>query len=185
MNSIAQHIKAISQIFSLAEERNILIWLESGWAIDARLGKITREHEDIDIAFAQENEHEFNKLLDDLAYKDYEKTDYGFLIRRSEILVDAEPCIKRHDEYNFPDFPSGSCPLAKEGRIEGFELRCVSWEAIYYECLGYEALIPPDKWREKDFQSYEITKQHITPSRQTELEKLFNARQSRSNPAGI
>ena len=41
------HIALIHDLFAETEEKNLPLWLESGWAIDAKLQEITREHDDI------------------------------------------------------------------------------------------------------------------------------------------
>ncbi len=46
-----RHIELIHQFFSAADQNNLPLWLHGGWAIDAKLNYITREHEDIDIAY--------------------------------------------------------------------------------------------------------------------------------------
>ena len=151
------------------------MWLESGWAIDARLGSITREHEDIDVAYAKDKEEEYENLLSQLGFKGRESTDYGFLIYRNSVLLDTEPCLQTKDGYSFKDFPSGSCPARKEGHLDGFPIRCVSWEAMYYEFLYYLKEIPREKWRSKDFESFKIVTNHVPREKKSELEELFHS----------
>jgi hypothetical protein len=61
--STALHLHYIELIFNTALSQGIKLWLESGWAIDARLGRVTRVHEDIDIAYPQEHHDVYVKLL--------------------------------------------------------------------------------------------------------------------------
>ncbi len=56
-------IAFIQQLMAAAEARNLPLWLQGGWAIDARLGRITREHGDVDLAFPGERQAEFIGLL--------------------------------------------------------------------------------------------------------------------------
>ncbi len=79
MNKTKAQVDTIKKLFQEAELQGIPIWLESGWAIDARLGRITREHEDIDIAFALEKWSAYIQILENLGFENYEKMDYGFL----------------------------------------------------------------------------------------------------------
>ena len=88
-----EHLGAIRTLSTKAEELDILLWLESGWAIDVRLGKVTREHEDIDVAFAADRHMDYLGLL--------------------------------NGEYVTEGFPKGSCPLRKEGTLDGFQVRCL------------------------------------------------------------
>ena len=160
----------IKALFVEAEAKGILLWLESGWAIDARLKRITREHEDIDIAFPYHQEPEYIGILKNLGFGTFEKMDYGFLMRKGQLLIDSEPCFKQDQNYVFPNFPPGSCPLEKEGELDGFPLRCISWEAMYVEFLGYMQEVPSAQWRPKDFVSLEMIKQHLTASQMQDLQ---------------
>jgi hypothetical protein len=42
-----QHIVLIDRLFTAAETIDLPLWLPGGWAIDAKLHRITREHQDI------------------------------------------------------------------------------------------------------------------------------------------
>ncbi|MBV6621289.1 aminoglycoside nucleotidyltransferase ANT(2'')-Ia, partial [Acinetobacter baumannii] len=42
-------VALIHQILAAADERNLPLWIGGGWAIDARLGRVTRKHDDIDL----------------------------------------------------------------------------------------------------------------------------------------
>ncbi|NJK50734.1 hypothetical protein HC931_23770 [Candidatus Gracilibacteria bacterium] len=78
MDAITEHLSVIRALFDAAESRGLLLWLESGWAIDARLGRITREHEDIDIAFARDEEAIYREILKTLGFDRHEEMEYGF-----------------------------------------------------------------------------------------------------------
>src|SRR5687767_7729424 len=88
------HISLIHEILAAAEEQGLPLWLESGWAIDARLGKITREHDDIDLAIPIDRYDQFMSTLQTFGSGKVEKTDYGFLVHVRNILLDCEPCIQ-------------------------------------------------------------------------------------------
>ena len=105
--STTLHLHFIELIFNAAASQDINLWLESGWAIDARLGRVTREHEDIDIAYPQEHHDAYVKLLTDLGFSGYEQLDYGFLMKQNGVLIDCEPCVKLGGAYELPDFPPG------------------------------------------------------------------------------
>lgn len=161
MNAIPQQVHLIRTLLDAAERHGIPLWLEGGWAIDARLGRITRAHEDIDIAFAAEHEAAYRDLIHMLGCDRHEEMDYGFLSWRDDVLLDSEPCVLRDGEYNFEDFPGGSCPMEKEGVIDGYRVRCLSWEALYVEFLGYMDEVPQDQWRAKDFESLQLIEAHL------------------------
>ena len=173
----AEQTAIIRTLFEEAERRDILLWLESGWAIDALLGRITREHEDIDIAFAKNQEAAYRELIERFGFGKHEVMDYGFLSWRGRVLLDSEPCFEINGEYNFEHFPTGSCPLQKQGVIEGHAVRCLSWEAIYFEFLGYMDEIPQRQWRGKDFQSLRLIETHLEEEQKQMLKQLYANRQ--------
>ncbi|MFC6080834.1 nucleotidyltransferase domain-containing protein [Sphaerisporangium aureirubrum] len=48
MRSAARQLDLIAETVKIAKELRIEVWLRGGWAMDFFLGKVTREHEDID-----------------------------------------------------------------------------------------------------------------------------------------
>jgi 2''-aminoglycoside nucleotidyltransferase len=173
MDAITEHLSVIRTLFDAAESRGLLLWLESGWAIDARLGRITREHEDIDIAFDRDKETIYREILETLGFDRYEEMDYGFLSWRNSVLVDSEPCFVINGEYTFETFPSGSCPIQKEGVLDGYCLRCLSWEAMYFEFLGYIHDTPQKQWRDKDFESLRHIEAHLDEDKKRTLKEWY------------
>ncbi|WP_353719858.1 aminoglycoside nucleotidyltransferase ANT(2'')-Ia [Dyadobacter sp. 676] len=157
----ALHLHFIELIFNAASSQGIKLWLESGWAIDARLGRITREHDDIDIAYPQEHHDAYVKLLTDLCFSEFEQLDYGFLMRQNGVLIDSEPCVKTGAAYELPGFPAGSCPAEPEGWLNGKPIRCISWQAMHFEFMGYEQEIPKTHWRPKDHESLRLIELHL------------------------
>jgi 2''-aminoglycoside nucleotidyltransferase len=180
MNTTLQQLLTIRALFDEAERRGILLWLESGWAIDARLGKITRAHEDIDIAFAQNQEGAYRELIRTLGFNEVEEMDYGFLAWREAVLLDSEPCVEINGSYGFEGFPVGSCPVEKQGVIEGNAIRCLSWEAIYFEFLGYMDEVPQQQWRDKDLQSLQLIEAHLSLEKRQAMQALYASGQQRS-----
>lgn len=173
MSTTDQQALIIQQLFTEAEHKGIPLWLESGWAIDARLGRITRMHEDIDIAYPKDQEAAYLDLLQHLGFDRHETMDYGFLRWHGDILIDSEPCHLINGQYNFTAFPARSCPVEKEGVICGYSIRCLSWEALYFEFLGYIQEVPMAQWREKDFYSLQIIEAHLSEERRQSLKQLY------------
>jgi aminoglycoside 2''-adenylyltransferase len=174
---VGAHVHAIEELFEAAEEHDLPLWLESGWAIDARMGRVTRAHADVDIAFPDQRRDDYIDLLDRLRYGAHEFLEYGFLSLRGEVLLDSEPCFPAYDQgYGFPGFPSGSCPHAKEGSINGYAIRCLSWEAIFVELLEYADEVPRALWRAKDHVSWEIARAHVPQDVQERLERGYGVR---------
>jgi 2''-aminoglycoside nucleotidyltransferase len=174
------HIEAIRMLFDEAERRGILLWLENGWAIDARVGRSTRDHEDIDVVFPGEREREYHGLISSLGYGKCEETDCGFLSWKDTILLDSERVYKINGQYNFPGFPSGCFPTEKEGIIEGYAVRCVSWEAMYLEYVGYMDETPKHKWRAKDHEGLRIVESHVDSEVRKALNELYRRLKEKS-----
>lgn len=166
----AQYIKSI---FEVASSRGVPLWLESGWAIDARIGQITREHDDIDIAYPEEHHEAFVNLLADLGFAEFEQLDYGFLMSQNGVLIDSEPCAKVGTAYELPGFPAGSCPDRPEGRMDWGPIRCISWQAMYFEFLTYEQEVPRAAWRPKDHDSLRLIEQHLLRHEQQQVKRHF------------
>lgn len=160
MNSA--HIKLIHELFALAEARGLPLWLESGWAVDARLNKVTRTHEDIDLAVPAERAGEFRALLaESFGVNGFEQTGYGFLASAGGVLLDCEPCTLVEGRYELDGAPRGSCPDAKQGVIHGVPVRCTSWEAILWEYFHYLEEVPYLAWPAKDRESYRLVREVV------------------------
>lgn len=152
----AAHLPLIRQIVTRAAERGIELWLSGGWAIDARLQKITREHEDIDLTFPADRQTDFETLLMDLGARITERTDYGFLARLRGILLDCEPARWSGVAYEIDDAPEGSCPKDAGGALEGMPVHCNSWEAILWDYFYYADEVPQSQWPDRHVQSYAL-----------------------------
>ncbi len=126
-------IELIHQLFSEADRIKLPLWLQGGWAIDAKLNRITREHEDIDIAYPVDCSTEFLTLLNAFGCVVTEQTNYGFLADRLGILLDCEPCIRIENHYELEGLPPGTCPSEPNGNLVGKPIRCTSWEAILWD----------------------------------------------------
>lgn len=162
-------------VLARAEARDLPLWQGSGWAIDARLGNITRPHSDIDFAFPAERRDEFIMLLQTLGCGPIEFSDYGFLTTLQGVLLDCEPCDLQGNVYEL-DGLAGSCPWEEQGRILDKAVRCLSWEAIYWDYLYYLEEVPKAQWRDYDHSSFLIVCDHLDPATQRELEVRFAAR---------
>jgi 2''-aminoglycoside nucleotidyltransferase len=149
MSTNASRISTIQSLFTLSDSQSLPLWLESGWAIDARLGHITREHEDIDVAYPLERHEDYLAILHNLG---------------------------------FDRFPPGSCPDEKQGLIDGYPLRCLSWEAIYYEFIGYLDEVPKTRWREKDLTGFNIVESRLEAASREALKALYNSNQRNVQP---
>lgn len=170
-----QQIALINRLITKAETINLPLWLSGGWAIDGKLHRITREHQDIDIAFPAERQAEFISLLQSFGSSTIEETDYGFLTTVDGILVDCEPCVRIGDAYELEGLPPGTCPWEKQGNIAGESLRCTSWEAILWDYFYYLEEVPQSSWRPHDFDSYALVRAAFGETKSDCLHKQFKA----------
>lgn len=176
-----KQIQLIKEIFTKAEERGIPLWLESGWAIDARLGRVTREHEDIDIAFPYEKQLKFEQILREIGCDKRDDYDYGFLIYKGDVLIDAEPCFKNKRGYSPKGFPEKSCLDKKDGIIDSYKVRCLTWEAMFYEFLFYTREVSKNKWRQKDFDTLKVIEGHLSEGTKQNLKREFHIKMAKYN----
>ena len=173
----AQHLPLIHQLLTDTEQINLPIWLGGGWAVDARLGHITREHEEIDLAVPAERMDEFIVLLQTYGAGAIEQTDYGFLVTVAGVLLDCEPCERGPDAYEIDGVPAGACPLAKEGVIDGVDVLCISWHAILWDYFYYLQEVPYADWPAKDKASYAVVRQAIGEAQVEAWHDLFRRSQ--------
>jgi aminoglycoside 2''-adenylyltransferase len=170
--SIAKHLAFIEKLFDAADSAGIMIWLENGWAIDARLGRVTRPHGDIDLAYAHQADSEFKDIIRKFGFDTLETTPYGFVSRSGDIVLDCEPCFELDGDFAFPGYPAGSCPREKQGVLAGRSFRCVSWEALYFEFLGYVRDIPLENWRSQDIVSMKVVEAELDERIKERLKRL-------------
>lgn len=112
-------VTLIHKILAAADERNLPLWIGGGWAIDARLGRVTRKHDDIDLTFPGERRGELEAIVEMLGGRVMEELDYGFLAEIGDELLDCEPAWWADEAYEIAEAPQGSCPEAAEGVIAG------------------------------------------------------------------
>jgi 2''-aminoglycoside nucleotidyltransferase len=173
-----EHIKLIHQLFSAADRINLPLWLQGGWAIDARLNRITRDHEDIDIAYPSDRSTDFLALLHAFGCVITEQTDYGFFADRQGILLDCEPCIRLGNNYELEGLPPGTCPLEPTGSLGGKRLRCTSWEAILWDYFYYIEEVPENEWQPKDFASFALARASFGETATQTLHEQFKRQSS-------
>lgn len=172
------HIELIYELFAQADKINLPLWLQGGWAIDAKLNRITREHEDIDIAYPGDRNADFLALLDSLGGVITEQTSYGFLAQMQGILLDCEPCIRVGDDYELEGLPPGNCPPEPTGSLGGKLLPCTSWEAILWDYFYYIEEVPQSEWRSKDFSSFALAKASFSETATQNLHEQFKRQYS-------
>jgi 2''-aminoglycoside nucleotidyltransferase len=172
--STEPQVRLIHDLVRAADAIDLPLWLESGWAVDARLGRVTREHGDIDLAIPAERMADFHGLLRHRSAGPVENTDYGFLVRVDGVLLDCKPCVLVNGSYELEGGFRGSCPPGKEGIIEGVRVRCTSWSAILQEYFHYLQEVTYADWPAKDKESYRAVRAAVGDSRAEALHAEFS-----------
>lgn len=169
-------VTLIHQILAAADERNLPLWIGGGWAIDARLGRVTRKHDDIDLTFPGERRGELEAIVEMLGGRVMEELDYGFLAEIGDELLDCEPAWWADEAYEIAEAPQGSCPEAAEGVIAGRPVRCNSWEAIIWDYFYYADEVPPVDWPTKHIESYRLACTSLGAEKVEVLRAAFRSR---------
>lgn len=172
------HLELIRRILDAADQHGMPLWIGGGWAIDARLGWITREHDDIDLTFPEERKDEFLELIGSLGGHVGEETEYGFLADLQGVLLDCEPARWNGQAYEIEDAPSNACPMRAEGELAGLSVRCNSWDAILWDYFFYADEVPSSHWSGKHVQSYALAVEAFGHDRTARLRMLFDARRA-------
>src|SRR5574344_1217857 len=167
---------SIHKILAAADERNLPLWIGGGWAIDARLGRVTRKHDDIDLTFPGVRRGELEAIVEMLGGRVMEELDYGFLAEIGDELLDCEPAWWADEAYEIAEAPQGSCPEAAEGVIAGRPVRCNSWEAIIWDYFYYADEVPPVDWPTKHIESYRLACTSLGAEKVEVLRAAFRSR---------
>jgi len=150
----ARHVALIRRILLRAEAIELPLWLTGGWAMDARLGRMTRVHADIDFAFPAES-------------------------RIEGVLLDCQPCVQRDGGHAIDGMPVGSCPDAKEGRVAATEVRCASWQTLLWDYFRHLHLRPLENWPPRYRDGYALACEAVGKAQAEAWLALFRAQRAR------
>ena len=175
----ARHVALIRRILLRAEAIELPLWLTGGWAMDARLGRMTRVHADIDFAFPAERMAEFEHLLRGFAAEAPEANGAGFLVRVEGVLLDCQPCVRRDGGHAIDGMPVGSCPDAKEGWIAATEVRCASWQTLLWDYFRHLHLRPLENWPPRYRDGYALACEAVGTAQAEAWLALFRAQRGR------
>jgi len=145
----------VVEFYHACESNGVEIWIDGGWAIDAVLGRQTRQHSDLDIAVNETNlaallalfgEHDFCEKTGPEINGDWNRV----FTRQSGAVIDVHIFwvdddgrgVLGHDNSDNA-YPSGS--FDGNGAILGQSVRCVPPSILFEFKTGYES-------REKDLQ---------------------------------
>ena len=125
--------------------QGIEVSIAGGWAVDALLGRVTREHGDLDVAIDAESVDSAIGVLADLGLHDIvDERPARVLVTDGRRAVDLHPVVFAADGTGRQtglagevfEYPPGS--TAGEGVIEGREIRCLTLEQLSRFHEGYE-----------------------------------------------
>lgn len=146
----AKDVLALCESFA---GKNIDVWLDGGWGVDALLGKQTRPHEDLDIIIEEKNLPKMRELLEAKGYKDVSRDDtrpWNFVLGdMGGRLVDVHAFSFDENGNGVygnhgPAFPA-EC-FKGRGTVLEKEVKCISAEQIVKFHTQYE----PDENDVKD-----------------------------------
>lgn len=138
-------------LYSLLEDAGIPVWIDGGWAVDALLGRQTREHGDLDIALEVRFLDRLRAVLADHGFREVPKEDsrpWNFVLGNDAGLeVDVHAFVFDENGDGVYGPPENGEYYRKEaltgqGFICGQPVRCISPEWLVRFHAGYE---PRDK----------------------------------------
>lgn len=134
----------VRDLLDLADRLGIPVWLDGGWAVDAHLGRQTREHGDIDIVLETSSEPTLRLALEADGFVDVHTDD-----RRACNFVMAHTDGRRID-FHLIDFDAEGNGLYDDlgpafpalgftgiGTIEGRPVRCIEVTTLIDFHTGY------------------------------------------------
>ena len=140
-------------LYKLLEEAGIPVWIDGGWAVDALLGRQTREHGDLDIALDARFLEQLRVVLAEHGFREVPKEDsrpWNFVLGNDAGLeVDVHAFVFDENGDGVYGPPENGEYYRKEaltgqGVICGQPVRCISPEWLVLFHTGYEL-------RKKDF----------------------------------
>lgn len=140
----------VIEIINALQQAGVDVWLDGGWAVDALVGKQTRQHDDLDVVVELKKVETIKEELgkqgfviaeDELPTRFVLKDAKGRQIDFHTVTFDEEgggiQRLQNGNTYRYP--PEG---FTGTGKVDGHELRCLTAE-VQAEChYGYE---PDDK----------------------------------------
>ena len=141
------HAHDIAEIYLDLDRREIPIWIDGGWAIDAVLGRETRPHDDLDIAIEAKCVDALRQRLAQLGYREAPRDDdseWNFALRdNAGRQVDVHVVVlDERDGVLAPPLAGIAYParsLTGVGVIAGVPVRCVHADFL----LQFKTSYPP------------------------------------------
>lgn len=173
MDKKTEHqLTLISQITKALEKQQIPYWLIGGFAVDAVLGKVTREHHDIDVLILHSDRDKVAELVTTINTYDFlvitQWSNYKF--------VGYDPDKKINADFGFISFKDNSVEFLRNGnkfylpkflfpkenkfRLEKIDINVVEPTLLYASKLHMKRLDSEPVNKEKDKNDLELLKPH-------------------------
>jgi lincosamide nucleotidyltransferase A/C/D/E len=137
----------VLQIMQTFININVRVWIAGGWAVDALVGKQTRQHNDLDIAFDTKDERKIINTFNDLGYKvKDDNRPTRFVLRKNDgTEVDMHPVVFEEDGIGKQLVPKGNpfiypTDAFSEGTIDNQKVPCLSAKQLIEFHTGYTPL---------------------------------------------
>ncbi len=136
----------VNKIISLIESKQLPVWVDGGWGVDALLGRTTRDHQDLDIAIKLSDTHSISELLIELGYHVFHDEMPTRLEMRDSYdhRVDLHPLTFDAEGNGLQELQNGSSGtytvegLSGTGAIDGQPVKCLSPAIQMRFHRGYE-----------------------------------------------
>ncbi len=136
----------VVSFYQQCENKEIKIWIDGGWGVDALLGRQTRPHADLDIALQLKDVQKTCEILEAQGYKEVRRdNEWNFVLgdtRGHEIDFHVFIFDDKEQVVGGLKYPEES--LTGTGLIGNQKVRCISPEHMAQFHTGY-------KLRESDF----------------------------------
>ena len=105
----AEQLAALAALDELLDHHALDYWLFGGWAVDFWVGRVTRAHDDVDLAVWRDDYREIGLLLEGAGWR-YEPVDdeaIGAGFRLGTVLLEFTFVVSDADGQIFIPFPDG------------------------------------------------------------------------------
>jgi lincosamide nucleotidyltransferase A/C/D/E len=137
--------ESLLQVVQRLEEKDIDVWLDGGWGVDALLERQTREHEDLDLVAELRHSDPIIALLQGLGYKLVAGGPPKSFVMVDSIgrQVDVHPVTFDEEGGGIYEMEAGAwvypaAGFAGRGVVAGRPVRCLSPEVQVLVHAGYE-----------------------------------------------
>lgn len=139
--TVAQ-LEALAALGRLLTDGGVEHWVFGGWAVDLHLGRVTREHEDVDVAVWARNVGRVATLLQEAGWRPDEDGGGWRAYVRGPVRLEVAVLARDPDGTVFTpltegrgEWPAGSFGQ-QEGEVHGVRVRVVSRASLVTDKAG-------------------------------------------------